>query len=152
MTNVNSVGIIDFTLDGYVATIKFNRPQSLNAVSREMARELEIVTSKCNTNDDIRCVIIIGEGERAFCAGTDIKQLDEFQDAWAFRNREDYCNSIRLIRKPIIAAINGYALGGGLEMALSCDERWSQGFGPAVNVDRLMRKTIQNEKKKEPFG
>jgi enoyl-CoA hydratase/carnithine racemase len=123
MTDVKPTGSIDFLVDGFVATLKFNRPESLNAVSREMARELEDATAECNSNDDIRCVIIVGEGERAFCAGTDIKQLDEFQDAWAFRNREDYCKSVRLIRKPVVAAINGYALGGGLEMALSCDVR-----------------------------
>lgn len=123
MTDTKPTGSIDFTVDGFVATITFNRPQSLNAVSREMARELEAAIHECNTNDDIRCVVVTGEGERAFCAGTDIKQLDEFNDAWSFRNREDYCMSVRQTRKPVIAAINGYALGGGLEMALSCDIR-----------------------------
>ncbi|MCJ8325358.1 MAG: enoyl-CoA hydratase/isomerase family protein [Rhizobiales bacterium] len=116
-------GKIEFTKEGQIATILLNRPRNLNAISREMARELEVAAAECNSNDDIRCVVLIGEGERAFCAGTDIKQLDEFQDAWSFRNREDYCLSVRQIRKPVIAAINGYALGGGLEMALSCDIR-----------------------------
>lgn len=108
---------------GAVLQITLDRPEKLNAVSRQMARELDKVVAEINANDAIRCVVITGAGSRAFCAGTDVKQLDEFDDAWNFRNREDYCKSIRQIAKPVIAAINGYALGGGLEMALSCDIR-----------------------------
>jgi enoyl-CoA hydratase/carnithine racemase len=120
---MKDVGRIGFDRRGMTAIITLDRPASLNAVSREMARELEAVVKACSRDDMIRCVVLTGAGERAFCAGTDVKQLDEFDDAWGFRNREDYCLSIRYIRKPVVCAINGYALGGGLEMALSCDIR-----------------------------
>lgn len=116
-------GRVDFDRNGMVATITLNRPEKLNAVSLEMARALEAIVAECNSDDDIRAVVLTGAGERAFCCGTDIRQLDQFDTAWGFRNREDYCMSVRHIVKPVIAAINGYALGGGLEMALSCDIR-----------------------------
>ncbi|MEM1287102.1 MAG: enoyl-CoA hydratase/isomerase family protein [Pseudomonadota bacterium] len=116
-------GQIDFDRDGMVARITLNRPEKLNAVTLEMAQMLESVVEECNSNTDIRAVVLTGAGPKAFCCGTDIKQLDQFETAWDFRNREDYCQSIRLIQKPVVCAINGYALGGGLEMALSCDVR-----------------------------
>ncbi|MBN9026097.1 MAG: enoyl-CoA hydratase/isomerase family protein, partial [Rhizobiales bacterium] len=64
-----------------------------------------------------------GAGERAFCAGSDIKELDTYETPWQFRNRADYCDAIRKLLKPTIAAVNGYAFGGGLETSLSCDIR-----------------------------
>jgi len=66
---------------------------------------------------------VTGAGEKAFCAGSDIRELDSYDTPWNFRNRPDYCDAIRRLRKPTIAAINGYALGGGLETSLSCDIR-----------------------------
>lgn len=116
-------GRITALRQGRVLQLTLDRPAKLNAVSRQMARQLEALVAEINTDDEVRCVVLTGAGERAFCAGTDIRQLDEFDDAWNFRNREDYCMSVRRISKPVIAAINGYALGGGLEMALSCDIR-----------------------------
>ncbi len=116
-------GKVDFRRDGMIARITLDRPEKLNAVSLEMARLLEAIVAECNADADIRAVVLTGAGPRAFCVGTDVKQLDQFTDAWAFRNREDYCMSVRRIVKPVVCAINGYALGGGLEMALSCDIR-----------------------------
>jgi enoyl-CoA hydratase/carnithine racemase len=116
-------GKVDFQRDGMIARITLNRPEKLNAVSLEMARLLEAIVAECNADADIRAVVLTGAGSKAFCVGTDVKQLDQFTDAWAFRNREDYCMSVRRIVKPVVCAINGYALGGGLEMALSCDIR-----------------------------
>ncbi|MET0782730.1 MAG: enoyl-CoA hydratase/isomerase family protein, partial [Leifsonia flava] len=72
---------------------------------------------------DVRAVVISGAGERAFCAGSDIAELDGYDSPWTFRNRPDYCDAIRALRKPVVCAINGYALGGGLETAMSCDIR-----------------------------
>lgn len=112
-----------FTVDGHIATITLNRPAKLNAVTAEMSKALITATDRCNTDDDIRVVIVTGAGEKAFCAGTDIKELDTFTTPWQFRNRGGYCDEIRRVRKPTIAAVNGYALGGGLETALSCDIR-----------------------------
>ena len=116
-------GTVNFQRDGMIARITLNRPEKLNAVSLEMARMLETIVAACNKDTDIRAVILTGSGPKAFCVGTDVKQLDQFSAAWDFRNREDYCMSVRQIVKPLICAINGYALGGGLEMALSCDIR-----------------------------
>ena len=116
-------GTVDFHREGQIASITLNRPDKLNAVSLEMARMLEAIVEECNHNADIRAVVLTGAGPKAFCCGTDIKQLDQFTSAWDFRNRIDYCLSVRRIIKPVICAINGYALGGGLEMALSCDIR-----------------------------
>jgi enoyl-CoA hydratase/carnithine racemase len=70
----------------------------------------------------VRAVVLTGAG-RAFCARSDIRELDKYATAWDFRNREDYCDSLKVLRKPVIAAVNGYALGGGLETALICDIR-----------------------------
>src|SRR5690606_24606537 len=78
---------------------------------------------ECNDSDTIRVVIVTGAGERAFCAGSDIKELDTYASPWQFRNRADYCDAIRKLLKPTIAAVNGYAFGGGLETSMSCDIR-----------------------------
>jgi enoyl-CoA hydratase/carnithine racemase len=118
-----TTGTVDFQRDDMIARITLNRPEKLNAVSLEMARMLEGIVAECNTDPDIRAVVLTGAGPKAFCVGTDVKQLDQFTAAWDFRNREDYCMSVRHITKPVVCAINGYALGGGLEMALSCDIR-----------------------------
>ena len=116
-------GTVGMEIAGQVATITLDRPDKLNAVTREMARELDAIVARCNSGDEVRCAILTGAGERAFCAGSDIRALDEFDDLWSLRNREDYCAAIRRLRRPVIAAINGYALGGGLEMAMGCDIR-----------------------------
>jgi enoyl-CoA hydratase len=112
-----------FSVDGFVATIKFNRPQKLNAVTPEMAAAITGYVEICNKSDSIRVVILTGAGEKAFCAGSDIRTLDAYDTPWNFRNRPDYCDAIRRLLKPTIAAVNGYAFGGGLETALSCDIR-----------------------------
>jgi enoyl-CoA hydratase len=112
-----------FTIDGAVATITLNRPQKLNAVTPEMSDAIVEAVEAANRDDAIRCVIVTGAGERAFCAGSDIKELDTYETPWQFRNRPDYCDAIRRLLKPTIAAVNGYAFGGGLETAMSCDIR-----------------------------
>jgi enoyl-CoA hydratase/carnithine racemase len=116
-------GDILFTRDGPVATITLNRPAKLNAVTTDMSAALIDALEYCDGSADVRCVILTGAGERAFCAGSDISTLDAYATPWEFRNRSDYCDIIRSARKPIIAAINGYAFGGGLETALTCDIR-----------------------------
>ncbi|WP_142846297.1 enoyl-CoA hydratase/isomerase family protein [Telmatospirillum sp. J64-1] len=112
-----------FEVEGAIATITLNRPQKLNAVTPEMAEAIEAAIAECNRSDTIRCVILTGAGERAFCAGSDIKELDSYDTPWQFRNRGDYCDAVRALSKPSIAAVNGYAFGGGLETAMSCDIR-----------------------------
>lgn len=112
-----------FEVDGHIAVITINRPAKLNAMTPDMAHALEDAIAKCNASDTIRCIIVTGAGERAFCAGSDIRTLDDYETPWQFRNRDDYCDAIRLCLKPTIAAVNGYAFGGGLETAMSCDIR-----------------------------
>ncbi len=114
---------IQIERDGSVAIITLNRPEKLNSVTPAMSDALVASVSDMNTDDSVRCVILTGAGDRAFCAGSDIKMLNDYSTAWNFRNRPDYCDAIRALLKPSIAAINGYAFGGGLETAMACDIR-----------------------------
>jgi enoyl-CoA hydratase/carnithine racemase len=136
--------------DGAVGIITINRPEKLNAMTPEMAEALVAAVGDFNRDDAIRCVILTGAGEKAFSAGSDIRTLDAYDTAWNFRNRPDYCDAIRALLKPSIAAVNGYAFGGGLETAMACDIRiaadnasfaapeiklgWIGGGGMAVNL------------------
>lgn len=106
-----------------VAVVTLNRPQKLNSVTQEMSDALVEVAGWANDSDEVRVLVLTGAGERAFCAGSDIRSLDKYATPWDFRNREDYCDALRLLRKPVIAAVNGYAFGGGLETAMTCDIR-----------------------------
>jgi enoyl-CoA hydratase/carnithine racemase len=114
---------VTFSVQNQIATITLNRPQKLNAVTAEMAAAIVAHVDRCNSDDAVRCVVLTGAGEKSFCAGSDIRELDRYDTAWNFRNRPDYCDAIRRLLKPAIAAINGYAFGGGLETAMSCDIR-----------------------------
>ncbi|SEE67543.1 enoyl-CoA hydratase/isomerase family protein [Ruania alba] len=105
-----------------VATVRLNRPHKLNAVTQEMSDHLIRIIAGINDDPAILAVVYTGTG-RAFCAGSDISTLDQYATPWQFRNRRDYCDALRECRKPVIAAVNGYAFGGGLEAALTCDIR-----------------------------
>ena len=114
---------ITLTVDGAVALVTINRPEKLNSVTPEMSAALEAFAAWANEADEVRAIVLTGAGDRAFCAGSDIRTLDSYATPWDFRNRSDYCDALRELRKPVIAAVNGYALGGGLETALTCDIR-----------------------------
>lgn len=118
-------GAVRFEIDpeARVATITLDRPAKLNALTPAMAKALVAAVTECNGSDDVRAVVLTGAGERSFSVGSDITALDSYETPWDFRNRVDYCDALRKLLKPSIAAINGYALGGGLETALSCDIR-----------------------------
>ncbi len=126
MTEANTDDVL-LSVEGPVATLTLNRPQKLNAVTPEMSAAIIAHIRRCNTDDAIRVVIVTGAGRKAFCAGSDIRELDGYDIPWNFRNRPDYCDAIRRLLKPSIAAVNGYALGGGLETAMSCDIRVAAG-------------------------
>ncbi len=106
-----------------IAEILIDRPEKLNAITPEMFKGLRDARRDINDDNDIRVAIIHGAGDRAFSAGTDIKTLDTYKDAWAWRNRIDYATQLRRITKPTIAAMKGWAVGGGLEIAINCDIR-----------------------------
>ncbi|MGE5292962.1 MAG: enoyl-CoA hydratase/isomerase family protein [Micromonosporaceae bacterium] len=110
-------------VEGPVATLVLNRPAKLNAVTPQMTGAVRTHAQRINDDSEIRAVILTGAGKRAFCAGSDISELSAYDTAWEFRGRPDYCDAVRSIRKPVIAAVNGYAFGGGLELAMSADIR-----------------------------
>ena len=112
-----------FDKAGPVATLMLNRPSKLNAVTPQMTDAVHAYADRINADSEVRAVVLTGAGEKAFCAGSDISELDAYDTAWEFRGRPDYCDAVRAIRKPVIAAVNGYAYGGGLELAMSADIR-----------------------------
>ncbi|MHA1673195.1 MAG: enoyl-CoA hydratase-related protein, partial [Promethearchaeota archaeon] len=114
-----------FTKEKNIALIKFNRPKILNAINFRVMEELNHVIDECAKDDEIHAVIITGEG-KAFAAGADLQELAKcgVQEAKAASQRGiDVFRKIELLNKPVIAAINGFALGGGCELAMACDIR-----------------------------
>lgn len=114
---------VEVIREGRVGIVRLSRAEKLNAVTPEMADALFDAFAALDADDDIRVVVLTGAGERAFCAGSDVRELDHYETPWMFRNRRDYCDSVRRCHKPVIGAINGLAYGGGLELALSADVR-----------------------------
>lgn len=119
------MSVVEYAVDGQVAKITLNRPAVLNASNLAMKMELQDAFAKAGSNDDARVVVMTGVG-RGFCTGGDIKESAGFsRDAYrtAVREHHRVCIAIWRSPKPVIAAVNGYALGGGLEMAMACDLR-----------------------------
>jgi E-phenylitaconyl-CoA hydratase len=116
-----------FTIEGPVATVTLNRPEAMNSIDAQMRAELLAAWERIKADDDIRCVIVTGAGPKAFCTGSDLKNTmppDESYATAAFAGAGDRSFVASLeIDKPVICAINGYALAGGLELALFCDIR-----------------------------
>lgn len=109
-----------------ILEVTVNRPQVLNALNRETLHELAQVFTQDAMADDVRVVIIRGSGERAFIAGADIQEMQKMNpyELYQFmRLGHDVLGSVARLPKPVIAAIGGYCLGGGLELALCCDIR-----------------------------
>jgi enoyl-CoA hydratase len=113
-------------VDGGVAAVTLDRPDVLNAMNDGMRRELTRCFSDLAGRDDVRVIVVAGAGERAFSAGADIREFVEPPVPVRFREqrrRLDFRQVMDRCPQPIIAAIRGYALGGGLELALACDIR-----------------------------
>ena len=117
-----SYEMIEFTKDGGVAKIRLNRPKALNALCNDMMKEVAQALAELEADDSIGCVILTGS-DKAFAAGADIKEMQDNQFLDIYRNDpfNAYHEAIERFRKPIIAAVSGYALGGGCEIAMMCD-------------------------------
>lgn len=110
-----------------IATIVINRPNKLNALNTETINELHQVLKHLNADENVQVVLITGSGEKAFVAGADISEFAYFSvkegQELAARGHDILFNYIENFPKPVIAAINGFALGGGLELAMACHFR-----------------------------
>src|SRR5438105_10232666 len=112
--------------DEGIAIIKINRPEVLNALNKEAMSELSTAIDIVAADDKIKVIIITGTGERSFCAGADIRYVVNIDPIEAERYAtfvHTLLDKIENLEKPVIAAVNGYALGGGCELALACDIR-----------------------------
>jgi enoyl-CoA hydratase len=163
------VNIVDFKMIVYeksegIATITLNRPEALNAFSKEVVDEVLQALDDVRDDDNVRVVVLTGAGEKAFSAGADIKAMIGMN---ALKARElslmgeKLCLALENLEKPVIAAINGFALGGGLEVAMSCDLRIASetarmgqteiniglipGWGGTQRLTRLVGKTKAKE-------
>ncbi|MDR7463597.1 MAG: enoyl-CoA hydratase-related protein [Armatimonadota bacterium] len=123
---------IDYEKRGHVATVTLNRPDAMNALDPEMSRQLAEVWRDVRDDPQVWAAVVTGAGEKAFCAGADLKRLGEYyRDLTPFQRRQRGDHEPGLggitrnlwVHKPIVAAINGYCLAGGLELALACDLR-----------------------------
>jgi E-phenylitaconyl-CoA hydratase len=118
---------VEISLKDHVATVLLNRPEAMNAVDPEMRARLHETWDRIREDDEIRVVIVTGAGERAFCTGSDLKKTSPATETAAQQLFGTVKGGSLIANlhtdKPMIAAINGYAMGGGLELALACDIR-----------------------------
>ena len=118
---------LTYEIDNRINIISINRPKKLNALNIETFSEIDHAIKSSIVNPDVRLIIITGTGDKAFVAGADIKEFVNFSMAEAYELSESghkiLSETLERCPKPIIAAINGYALGGGLEIALACHIR-----------------------------
>jgi enoyl-CoA hydratase len=118
--------LVTFDLRDSLALIRLNRPEKLNALTREMLVELDEIFERIGRERNVRAVILTGAGERAFSAGTDIAELAAMnveEARHASERGQRVCDLIESCGVPVIAAVNGLAAGGGCELALACHLR-----------------------------
>ena len=147
-----------------IATITINRPKALNALNEETIPEFLSSLEDAEKDENVRVIVITGAGEKAFCAGLDLKTVMDISVIKAVetsRLGQKLTLAIEELGKPVIAAINGYALGGGLELAMACDIRIASenarigqtevnvglipGWGGTQRLPRLVGKGIAKE-------
>ncbi|UFH30267.1 enoyl-CoA hydratase-related protein [Chryseobacterium sp. C-71] len=147
------------------AIITINRPESLNALNAKTIKEISSALDELASHHEVRVIILTGSGEKSFVAGADIKEFSDFNQEKAeelARNGQNILfNKIENLSKPVIAAVNGFALGGGLELAMSCHIRYASenaklglpevtlglipGYGGTQRLPKLVGKGIANE-------
>jgi len=156
--------VIKISKKNQIGVLTINRPDSLNAMNREVLLEFINKLKKLQSEKDIRVIIITGSGEKAFIAGADIKLMQKMNrgEAFEFANLgQELANLIEKSDKPVIAAVNGYALGGGCEIALSCHLRIASdnavfaqpevkigllpGWGGTQRLPRIIGRGLANE-------
>nr|WP_314492902.1 enoyl-CoA hydratase-related protein [uncultured Chryseobacterium sp.] len=147
------------------AIITINRPESLNALNAKTIKEVSSALDELASDQEIRVIILTGSGNKSFVAGADIKEFSGFNqeeaEELARSGQEILFNKIENLSKPVIAAVNGFALGGGLELAMSCHIRYASenaklglpevtlglipGYGGTQRLPKLVGKGIANE-------
>ena len=123
---MSNMKYIQLESQGEVAILRINRPEALNAMNIDVVSELSQTVDKIGADENIKVIIITGAGEKAFCAGADISYMVDIDPITAEKyasSAQSVLNKIERIEKPVIGAINGYALGGGCELAMVCDIR-----------------------------
>lgn len=148
-----------------LSIITINRPESLNALNAKTIQEISTALDELNADTSCRVIILTGSGEKSFVAGADIKEFSDFGQERAeelARNGQNILfNKIENMSKPVIAAVNGFALGGGLELAMACHIRYASenarlglpevtlglipGYGGTQRLPKLVGKGIANE-------
>ena len=123
MSDNAQTGQVTLAVADRIATITLDRPAKHNAITPAMAAQLAECCRRADSDPEVRVVILRGGGERAFSAGSDLNALGEVRGVWEFRNRVEYAAVVRAIRKPVVAQLRGWVLGGGLEMAIAADVR-----------------------------
>ncbi|MBC2716465.1 MAG: enoyl-CoA hydratase/isomerase family protein [Desulfobacteraceae bacterium] len=153
-----------FEINDNIATVTINRPKSLNALNTEVLNEIFQTVESVAANEEIRVLILTGSGEKAFVAGADITELAELntlQAKFFVANGHKTMAALQDLAIPVIAAVNGFALGGGLELALSCDFIYASenakfglpeitlglipGFGGTQRLSRIIGKNMAKE-------
>ncbi|MFT4414820.1 enoyl-CoA hydratase [Fredinandcohnia humi] len=117
---------VRYEVENYIATITLNRPESMNCFNYEMLKSLDAVVEDIRSNPEVRVVLITGSGEKSFSVGADLKERKTLSETEVRRNVYkigEVFASIEALPQPTIAVINGYAFGGGMELALACDFR-----------------------------
>jgi 3-hydroxypropionyl-coenzyme A dehydratase len=123
---MSTMKYIQLEPQGDIAIMRINRPEALNAMNLDVISELSKMIDIIAADGSIKAVVITGAGERSFCAGADISymvNIDPMQAEKYATSAQDVINKIDRLEKPVIAAVNGFALGGGCELAMACDIR-----------------------------